>query len=192
MATPLLALDAWLSQTSRNTLGTSLGGQPKGSVCVGSALSYRNFMMKFGIGFTQETAEEVSSPLLAYIDLLALPYLLQAYTMCCVVTVCSLYRILNRTSRSAALPYPEPCGALVCIHNYALFLGDRNLVRNIYLSSCPQCGIIGTGISRLNRFVQAPSSKGGSNAPRSSLSVLPLDVNAYRRSARQASKNVVL
>ena len=27
--------------------------------------------------------------------------------MCCVVTVFILYRILNRTSRSAALPYPE-------------------------------------------------------------------------------------
>ena len=27
IATPLLALDAWLSQTSRNTLGTSLRGQ---------------------------------------------------------------------------------------------------------------------------------------------------------------------
>ena len=27
--------------------------------------------------------------------------------MCCVVAVFTLYRILNRTSRSAALPYPE-------------------------------------------------------------------------------------
>ena len=37
--------------------------------------------------------------------------------MCCAVTVLTRYRILNRTSRSAALPYPEqyrrhPCGAL--------------------------------------------------------------------------------
>ena len=66
--------------------------------------------MKFGIGFTQETAE-VSSPLSVYTDLLAFLYLLHAYTvninMCCVVTVFTLHRILNRTSRSAALPYPE-------------------------------------------------------------------------------------
>ena len=62
--------------------------------------------MKFGIGFTQETAE-VSSPLLDYIDLLTLLHLLHAYTMCRVVTVFTLYRISNRSSRSAALPYPE-------------------------------------------------------------------------------------
>ena len=34
--------------------------------------------------------------------------------MCCVVTVITLYRIMNRTNRSAALPYP--CGALVIIY----------------------------------------------------------------------------
>ena len=73
---------------------------------MGSDLSYRNIMLKFGIGFTQETAE-VSSPFLVYIDLLALLYLLHACIMCCVVTVLALYRILNRTSRSAFLPYPE-------------------------------------------------------------------------------------
>ena len=92
-------------KTSRNALETSFRGQTRGSACVGSDLSYRN-SMKFGIGFTQETAE-VSSPLLVYIDLLALLYLLHAYTMCCVVTFFALYRILNRASRSAALPYPE-------------------------------------------------------------------------------------
>ena len=43
-----------------------------------------------------------SSPLLVYIDLLALLYILHAETTCSVVTV------LNRTSRlSSALPYPE-------------------------------------------------------------------------------------
>ena len=62
--------------------------------------------MKFGIGFTQGTAE-VSSSLLVYADLLALLDLLHAYNMCCVVTVFTLYRILNRTSRSGTLPYPE-------------------------------------------------------------------------------------
>ena len=62
--------------------------------------------MKLGIGFTQETAE-VNSALLVYTDLLALLYLLYAYTMCCVVTFFSLYRVLNRTSRSVALPFPE-------------------------------------------------------------------------------------
>ena len=33
-------------------------------------------MMKVGIGFTQETAEEASSPPLVYIDLLSLLYIL--------------------------------------------------------------------------------------------------------------------
>ena len=83
MATPLLALDAWLSQTSRNGLETSLRGQTRGSVCVGSDLSDRN-MMKLGIGFTQETAE-TSSPLLVYIGLLALLYILHThvdYALC--------------------------------------------------------------------------------------------------------------
>ena len=37
-----------------------------------------------------------------------------------------------------------------------------------------------------NRFVRAPSSGGGSNAPRPALSVLHLDVNAGRRGTRQA------
>ena len=35
--------------------------------------------------------------------------------MCCVVPVFTLYRILNRTSQSAALPHP--CGALVYYNN---------------------------------------------------------------------------
>ena len=63
-------------------------------------------MMKLGIGFTQATAE-VSSPLLVHIDFLALLYILRTQTMCCVVTVFTLYRIFYRTSRSASLPSPE-------------------------------------------------------------------------------------
>ena len=46
------------------------------------------------------------------------------------------------------------------------------------LSSRPQYGMLGTGIFRSNRFVRAPSSGGGSNAPRPALSVRHLDVNA--------------
>ena len=42
---------------------------------MGSDLSDRN-MMKLGIGFTQETAEEVISPLIVFIDILALLYIL--------------------------------------------------------------------------------------------------------------------
>ena len=62
-----------------------------------------------------------------------------------------------------------------------------------FFSSRPQYGILGTRISGSNRFVRAPSSGGGSNAPRPALSVLHLDVNADRRWARQARscKNVV-
>ena len=44
---------------------------------MGSDLSDRN-MMKLGIGFTKETAEEVRRPLLVYMDLLALLYIPQA------------------------------------------------------------------------------------------------------------------
>ena len=67
------------------------------------SLSDRN-MMKLGIGFTQETAE-VSSPLLVYIDLLALLYILHASTMCCVVTVFILSNIeLNKSKCCPALP----------------------------------------------------------------------------------------
>ena len=76
MTTPLLAPDAWLSQTSRHTLEASLRGQIGGSVCVGSDSSERN-RMKLGIGFTEET-EESSSPLLVNIDLLALLVILHA------------------------------------------------------------------------------------------------------------------
>ena len=61
-------------------------------------------MMKCGIGFTQETAE-VTSPLLDYIDVLALLYLLHAYTMCCVVTVFTLSDIeSNKSKCGPALP----------------------------------------------------------------------------------------
>ena len=35
-----------------------------------------------------------------------------------------------------------------------------------FFSSRPQCGILETGIPRSNRFIRAPSSGGGSNAPR--------------------------
>ena len=47
-----------------------------------------------------------------------------------------------------------------------------------FFSSRPQYVILGTVISRSNRFVRAPSSGGGSNAPRLALSVPHLDVNA--------------
>ena len=60
-----------------------------------------NNVMTLGIVFTQETVEERS--LLVYIDLLALVYIIHVKTMCCVVTFFTLYRILNRTSPSAAL-----------------------------------------------------------------------------------------
>ena len=55
MATPLLALDAWLSQNIKKRT-QNVSSSP--SICVGSDLSDRN-MMKIGIGSTQETAEVV-------------------------------------------------------------------------------------------------------------------------------------
>ena len=60
-------------------------------------------------------------------------------------------------------------------------------------SSRPEYGILGTGISWSTRFVRAPPSEGGSNAPRPALAVLHVDVNAYRhrmRLARSAQKIV--
>ena len=51
--------------------------------------------------------------------------------------------------------------------------------------------MLGTGVSRSNRFVRAPSSEGGSNVPRPALSVWHLDVDAdgcWARQARSAQK----
>ena len=92
------------------------------SVCVGLDISERNMMLARNRIHTRNGR---SSPLLVYIDILALVYILHALAMCCVVIIFTLYRILNRTSRSAALPCPalpcpehgcrrcrHPCGAL--------------------------------------------------------------------------------
>ena len=70
--------------------------------------------------------------------------------MCCVVTVFTLYRIVNRTSRSAAMPYPEygcrricrhPCGALVMytmipyISMFRFVFFTRYFIKNISRTS---------------------------------------------------------
>ena len=71
-------------ETSTNTLEMSLRGQTRGSVCVGSDLSDRNIYdearnrIHARNGETEETTAEVSSPLLVYINLLALLYVLHA------------------------------------------------------------------------------------------------------------------
>ena len=71
-------------EASRNALETSLRGQTRGSVRVGSDLSDRNIYdearnrIHARNGETKETTEEVSSPLLVYIYLLALLYVLHA------------------------------------------------------------------------------------------------------------------
>ena len=74
-----------------------------------------------------------------------------------------------------------------------LFFRGQEFIQEFY-SSRPQYGILAAGISRSNRFVRAPSSGGGSNAPRPALSVPHLEVDADRGWARQATncKNVVL
>ena len=88
---------------------------------MGSDLSYRSIMMKFGIGVTQETAQ-VSSPLLVYIDLLALLYLLHGYTMCCVVTIFTLSDIESNMSKCCpALSIRSPCMYI------KYYLNDRRL-----------------------------------------------------------------
>ena len=62
--------------------------------------------------------------------------------------------------------------------NY-FFRGDRDFVRSL-VSFRSQYGIPGTGFFRSNRFVRAPSSGGGSNAPHRALSVPHLDVSTDR------------
>ena len=50
-------------------------------------------------GEREETTEELSNPLLVYINILALLFVLHAYTMCCVVTVFSLSNIESNKSK---------------------------------------------------------------------------------------------
>ena len=78
---------------------------------MGSDLSYRNiFEARNRIharnGETEETTEVVSSsPLLVYINILALLYVLHAKTMCCVVKVFTLSNIESNKSKCCpALP----------------------------------------------------------------------------------------
>ena len=76
-------MPGWV-KTSRNALETSLRGQTRGSVCVGSDVSDWNIYdearnrIHARNGETEETTEVVSSPLLVYIDFLALLYILHA------------------------------------------------------------------------------------------------------------------
>ena len=73
---------------------------------------------------------------------------------------------MNQTIRSAALPYPkhgcrrmyagthtEPLYIDIMIH----FFEGTGIGQELF-SSRPHYGILGTGISRSNRFVRAPSS----------------------------------
>ena len=80
-------------ETARIALETSLRGHIKGSVCVGSDLSDRNTYdearnwITATNGETDQSTEVICSPLLVYINLLALLYVLHAWTIGCVETV---------------------------------------------------------------------------------------------------------
>ena len=50
--------------------------------------------------------------------------------------------------------------------------------QEFFFLSRPQYGVFETGISRSNRFVQAPSLRGGSNASHPALSVPHLDADS--------------
>ena len=68
---------------------------------------------------------------------------------------------------------------LYVLYDIIVFFGDS--VR-IFFSSRPQYAILGTGIlGKKKCFARAPSSGGGSNAPRPAVAVPHLDVNADRR-----------
>ena len=60
-----------------------------------------------------------------------------------------------------------------CIRSFFFYGFGQEL-----FSSRPQYRMLGTGISRSNRFASAPSSGGGFNAARPGLSVRHLDVDA--------------
>ena len=87
--------------------------------------------------------------------------------------------------KSVSLFHPstegEPCVTvffLFSIYIYTMIrVFERTGIGQEFFSSRPQYGMIETGISRSNRFVRAPSSRGGSNAPHPVLSVPHLDVN---------------
>ena len=64
------------------------------------------------------------------------------------------------------------------------FFGDS--VRVFFFVSASVCDSSRNLNSQSNSFVRAPSSGGGSNAPRPAVPVPHLDVNADRRRARQA------
>ena len=68
---------------------------------------------------------------------------------------------------------------LYTLYRMILFFRGQEFIQEFY-SSRPQYGILAAGISRSNRFVRAPSSGGGSNAPRPALSVPHLEVDADR------------
>ena len=103
----------------------------------------------------------------------------------CVWWLVILYQVLHRTIWIAALPYP--CGALV-IHITISFCGVRLRVFPVSASVCDSRN----WISRSNSFVRAPTSGGGSNAPRLAVSVPHNDVNEDRRQARHSEKRVFL
>ena len=66
----------------------------------------------------------------------------------------------------------------IAIQLFFFFWRDRYLARSVFQSR-PQYVILETRILyRSNRFVRAPSSGGGSNAPRLASSIPHLDVNA--------------
>ena len=113
MVTPLLALDAWLGQNIK-----------KRTRNVSSWPDWRVSLRGLGfIGLKYDEARNRiharnsrSSPLLVYIDLLALLCILHASTMCCVVTVFTLSNIESNKSKSCpALPLNTLCCLKVCL-----------------------------------------------------------------------------
>ena len=63
----------------------------------------------------------------------------------------------------------------ISIYNDSLHCGGRGRFGQEFFSTRPQYRLLEAGISRSNRFVRAPSSRGGSNAPLPGLSVPYLD-----------------
>ena len=107
-----------------------------------------------------------------------------------------LYKILNRTIRITALPYPKHRCRRMPAYIYIIYIYIYDLSflfgQQFFFVSASVCDSRNWN-PRSNRFVRSPSSGGGSNAPRPALSVRHLDVNADGCWARKtrSCKNIV-
>ena len=140
--------------------------------------------MKLGIGFIEKTVAINRGTLLClffYIELLALPYTLHVQIMIVCSDFFTLPSIeLNNSKCCPVLPQAwvpanaGPHAEPLYMYEIILFQGFG---QEFFFVSASVCHSRDWN-SRSNSFVRAPSSGGGSNAPRPAVSVPHIDVNA--------------